>query len=196
MGWTEYRATHFYLNGAVNRKAECDGYFMEGLNKGWYEVVKSTMVGSVYYAAIRALKEYTKDSDGNPVAENIPKEKQIVYGVVFLTSVRTKNWFAYKPMTETMGPNQCKCPKSIIDILSPTNDKGALEWRQKCLDNAQKPNLGRLPIGTRIQLPPHDGKTTILVKCPPRYQFKTPFWMVEGECKYYSKKRIRDFEVL
>ena len=55
MGWTSYHATH-YKNGKVNRKAECDAYFTEGLNEGFYRLEKSTMIGSVYYAAVTGLK--------------------------------------------------------------------------------------------------------------------------------------------
>lgn len=44
MGWTGYYATH-YKNGKIDRKAECDAYFMEGLNRGNFKVLKSTMKG-------------------------------------------------------------------------------------------------------------------------------------------------------
>ena len=42
MGWTSYRA-NYYKNGKINKKAECDAYFMEGLNRGHFQVLKSTM---------------------------------------------------------------------------------------------------------------------------------------------------------
>ena len=57
MGWTWYRATHYFPNGGIDRRAECDAYFMEGLNRGHYEVLKSTIVGTVYYAAVKKLKK-------------------------------------------------------------------------------------------------------------------------------------------
>lgn len=57
MGWTSYHATH-YKKGTVDRKAECDAYFMEGLNAGYYRIIKSVLVGSVYYAAVENLKRY------------------------------------------------------------------------------------------------------------------------------------------
>ena len=42
MGWTWYRATHYFKNGGIDRRAECDAYFMEGLNRGYTEItVKS-----------------------------------------------------------------------------------------------------------------------------------------------------------
>ena len=47
MGWTWQKASHYYPNGNIYRKAECDAYFTEGLNEGQYEILKSTMVGGV-----------------------------------------------------------------------------------------------------------------------------------------------------
>ena len=55
MGWTSYHATYYKRNGSIDRKAECDAYFLEGLNRGHYEVLKSAVVGSVCYAAVRNL---------------------------------------------------------------------------------------------------------------------------------------------
>ena len=40
MGWTEYLATHYTKSGQIDRKAECDAYFMESLNRGYYKVRK------------------------------------------------------------------------------------------------------------------------------------------------------------
>ena len=49
MGWTEHQATYF-KKGKIDRKAECDSIFTYN---NWCEVVKSSMVGSVYYGAIK-----------------------------------------------------------------------------------------------------------------------------------------------
>ena len=68
MGWTEYHASH-YKNGKVDRKAECNAYFLEGLNEGFFDVLKSSMVGSTYYAAVKPLKKSGgKDENGNYTA--------------------------------------------------------------------------------------------------------------------------------
>lgn len=63
MGWTGYMPTHFAKSGNINRKAECDAYFMEGLNKGHFSVLKSVMKGSVYYAAVKNMVRYDKETD-------------------------------------------------------------------------------------------------------------------------------------
>ena len=157
MGWTSYHATH-YKNGRVDRKAECDAYFMEGLNKGYYDILKSSMKGSVYYAAVKPLKKYSEDINGNKIIVDIPLETQQVFGIVFLTQVDTKDYynFSYKDMDETMGPCYYDCPKSILDLLSPTNNEYANNWRAKCQKQITKktnPNsLNKLPFNSIIQV--------------------------------------------
>lgn len=204
MGWTEYSAKHFYSNGTVNRKAECDAYFVDSLNRGHYEIVKSAMRGSVYYGAIKPLKRaikgvggsVVKDANGWVVYEEIPENEREVFGVVVLTYVNKKNQFGYKVISESMGPFYYDCPKSVLDVLTATDSKDAQEWRRKCYDNLDKPSISKLPIGTEIQFD-YNGATVTLRKSAPRYQFKTPFWMNDANCTYFSKKRIpRDFKII
>lgn len=153
MGWTSYHATH-YKNGKVDRKAECDAYFMEGLNAGYYDVLKSSMVGSVYYAAVKPLKRYNK---ANEIVD-IPKEEQYVFAAVFLTSTDMKDYwnFSYKNMDESYGPCSYDCPKGILDLLTPTESEYANAWRKQCYENIAKkknPNgFNKLPVGTIIKV--------------------------------------------
>lgn len=204
MGWTEYSATHFYPNGTVNRKAECDAYFIESLNRGHYRVVKSTMKGSVYYGAVTPLRRATKDELGNYILdssgwyvyEDIPDNEQEVIGVVVLTYVKDNDHFGYKLISETSGPAYCQCPRSILSLLTPTDSQWANEWRKKCYENANKPNISKLPVGTEIKFN-YMGSEIVLRKSAPRYQFKTPFWMNDANCTYFSKKRIpKDFVIV
>ena len=204
MGWTEYSAQHFYGNGMINRKAECDAYFVDSLNRGHYEIVKSAMRGSVYYGAVSPLKRAVKDSDGAvikdtngwAVYEEIPESEREVVGVVILTYVNKTNNFGYKVIGETCGPYYYDCPKSVLDALTPTDSVDAQEWRRKCYENLDKPSISKLPIGTEIQFE-YNGTTVTLRKSAPRYQFKTPFWMNDANCTYFSKKRIpRDFKIV
>lgn len=60
MGWTSYHAD-YYKNGTVDRKSECDSYWEEGLNRGYFKIEKSVMKGSVYYAAITPLQRKTEE---------------------------------------------------------------------------------------------------------------------------------------
>lgn len=138
MGWTSYHAT-FYKNGTVDRKAEIDNMWNNDASKK-FEVLKSTMRGSVYYGAI--------------------KREERVFAVIFLTSVDSKDYFnfSYKDMDETVCPYQYDCPISILKLLSKTDNEYALEWRKKCYEKhshkkeeANNPySLKNLPIGTQI----------------------------------------------
>lgn len=157
MGWTSYHATH-YKNGRIDRKTECDAYFMEGLNRGYYDVLKSSMVGSVYYAAVKPLKRYSKDDVGNNIIVDIPINEQQVFGAIFLTSTDSKDYFnfSYKDMDETVGPYCYDCPKGILDLLTPTDSVWANNWRAKCRERLEKkknPNaLSKLPEGSVIKV--------------------------------------------
>ena len=150
MGWTSYHAD-YYKNGTVDRKAECDSYWEEGLNRGYFKIEKSVMKGSVYYAAITPLQRRTAEGI-IPILE----EERETFAVVMLTSVSMKDYynFYYKEMDESMLPYQNNCPESILKLLSPTDNERALEWRKYCWQNVQeekkKRKLSTLPIGTKI----------------------------------------------
>lgn len=210
MGWTGIFPTHYTLRG-INRKAECDAYFMEGLNRGHYEVVASTMVGSTYYAAVKQLKRAIRDDEekvivsplGNCFYEDIPPHEQETFAAVILTQVE-KGMFYYKEMSEACGPAKSECPASILKKLSPTDNEWANEWRARCWARANKlaaarkqhTDLHSLPIGSVIRFE-WNGEDKWLQKCAPNHQFKTAWWKVDGEYKYFSKKRIPDdYEVI
>ena len=196
MGWTSYYATR-YKNGKIDRKAECDAYFMEGLNRGHYNVLKSAMVGSVYYAAIQDMVTVNRQEDGS--YKYTPINDGEIWCAVFLTS--TKNGeFYYKDMNESCGPCECKCPKSILKLLSPTDNDYATKWRNRCYEyhneKSYKVSLNKLPVGSIIEINTING-TTQLVKMSPAYQFKTNWWKIRGESKYYPKTRIpKDYKVI
>lgn len=72
--------------------------------------------------------------------------------------------FGYKDMDETMVPGECDCPKSIIALLTPTDNEYALLWRKRCLDtHSSKAHLAKLPIGAVIEFS-RNGKTVRLEK--------------------------------
>lgn len=187
MGWTSYHAS-FYKNGKIDRKAECDSIMncdMVG-NKGRYEVLKSAMVGSTYYAAVKKTIFKTGDKP----------EKESVFGVVMLTSVNNKDYFnfSYKDMDESAGPGYYDCPKGILDMLTPTEYEWAKEWRERCYENIKKKKspdaLSNPPIGSEIKFTLWDGTEKRLVKHPAAYQFSRPFWMNLNEYTYVPVNRI------
>lgn len=181
MGWTGYVA-EYYKNGKIDRKKECDKYFIEGLNRGHFIVHKSAMIGSVYYAAVSSVQKPER-----------------VFAVVFLTSVKD-GYFYYKDMDESEGPRENKCPKSILTLLSEPNGELSESWRKRCWEyhNNSSKDLGKLPIGTKIKII-LNGNEVILVKHPPAYQFKTWFWYCPTDNIYYKKKLINslnNYEVI
>lgn len=171
MGWTSYHATYYDKHGNIDRKKEMESGFYGG-----YDVLKSAMVGTTYYAAIR-----------NPSGD--------IFAVVALTSTNKKDWynFSCKLMDETEGPYESRCPKSILDLLPPTDNEYANKWRQRCRDNIGKPTnvqrLNALPVGTEIEFEIASGETKRYMKCPAGYQFKRPFWM-NNERRYVPPKYI------
>jgi len=156
MGWTSYRATE-YRNGTIDRKAECDKIFNWTAEHKSVQVLKSAMVGATYYAAIE-VKE--------------PEKEPCVTAVVCLTTIDQKSYFnfAYKDMSETMGPYRSNCPKSILDLLTDTDNEFALAWRKRCRDNLAKKKdphaLCNLPLGTEIKVNSNSDSYR-LVKCVP-----------------------------
>ena len=85
-----------------------------------HRVLKSSMVGSTYYAAV------TTERQG--------KESK-VWAAVFLTCGKTKHddtiW-GYKDMDETEHPYYYDCPAGVLSLLTPTDNKCANEWREEC----------------------------------------------------------------
>lgn len=153
MGWTSYHVEPKYKKGKpyIDRKEECDKLFnqpmvtMESREPiGKYEVIKSSVVSTTYYAAVKMTR----------FAE---PEKAIIFAAVVLTTIDNDSLynFSYKDMEESMGPCKYDCPIGILDLLSPTENKYALEWRAKCRENhrwkSSPTSLHKLPVGTRIK---------------------------------------------
>ena len=62
--------------------------------------------------------------------------------------------FGYKDMEESMGPVQQKCPARILDLLTPTDNKYALEWRAACRENIAAQKTGpKFVHGDRVHSP-------------------------------------------
>ena len=145
MGWDWTKAMYFYKNGDVNRKAEVDSYL------GTDRVLKSTMVGTVYYGACKV------------------NENKVV-GVVALT--KASRWeIGFKLMDESMNPFCYDCPDSILDLLTPTDYEESLKWREECRKRNKKPKLSQLGVGSVIRFTCpcrttyyNEGQTVTLVK--------------------------------
>lgn len=171
MGWTTcfYASNWKYVNGkrVVDRKKECDSICtwerkepVTGADGHVYPpmkdtVLKSALVGSVYYAAIRREKE---------------GKKPFVWAAVYLTCGKSRHdgtvW-GYKGMSEESLPFYYDCPAGILALLSPTDDKEANEWRRLCRErlaqkaeirkNGPKPILA--PSGVEVKV---EGKSWVI----------------------------------
>lgn len=58
----------------------------------------------------------------------------------------------YKAVTENAGPNETNCPERILKLLTPTENKWANEWREKCRATLERRKSAKnLQVGDYIQ---------------------------------------------
>lgn len=111
----------FSVRTPAQRKEEIDKNFFADR----YSVVRSCMVGNIYYAAV-------KDNDSEEV-----------FAAVIRTFYDKNQGFGYKEATESLCPCEKDCPKSVLDLLTPTEDDNAKEWRKECYERIRHKNLLR-----------------------------------------------------
>lgn len=179
MGWTTYMATNYKANGSVDAKAEMDKLYNWETENEINKVIKSAMVGSTYYCAVETIHK----ANG----------KREVWAGIALTSKSTRDGmnFGYKDMDETAIPYSYNCPTSILNLLTPTDNENANEWRRLCREEKTKPKLSDVPVGSKIKW---NGKE--LRKMPPMYQFKRNWYMLIGTNSYVPVSRIKKWEVI
>ena len=161
MGWDFGTAKH-YKNGRIDRKAE-----VRDILTPENSVLKDSMVGSTYYAAI-------KDK----------KTGEVFCGVI-LTRTREGWEFGYKALTEYDGPVEDKCPKSILDLLTPTDNKYALGWRERCRKNYEIKKIS----DSKKKDPERAKRARILRSVPLGGEIIVTFKNWKGE---YQKRYIKD----
>jgi hypothetical protein len=111
---------------------------------GSHTVLKSAIAGGNYYAAV----------------ERRTQSDLLVFAVVVKINIyqrRTNPEFCYKEMDEGMGPYFHDCPVAVLDLLTPTENKYANEWRKRCRENlVHRANLAKikreLKIGDTVKL--------------------------------------------
>lgn len=165
MGTTGQHAIYYLPNGKVDIKKECDAYFLEGLNSGYYQVIESSLHGNIYYAAVKRLAEYRKWDNDEYVKVHLPEKEQVVFGVVVKTWINSRDHFNfyYKVIDETMGPCYYDCPKKILNALSPTDNEFALAWREKCKRHLEdKYWLRKAPYGSKLKVSLQDRDITLV----------------------------------
>lgn len=191
MGWTSYHIDKtMNKNGKwiYDRKGELDKIFSWSQENKNHKVLKSSMVGSVYYAAVEITE--------------FGKERKVV-AVIVLTSLDNRDYcnFGYKAMDETMLPYYYDCPISILKLLTETDNENSNKWRKYCYEKIEKKkngnSLNKLPVGTIIEFQRYNAssnayETIKAIKRNPAYQFKTDWWQSYGQNTYIQKKHIPD----
>jgi hypothetical protein len=138
MGWLSMQS----MGRFTTPKQYLDNQFTYTQEHHSLAVLKSSMVGSVYYAACKFT--------AGPRAGG-------VFAIICLTrhtpKARDGYVFGYKDMDETVGPCEEKCPVSILDLLTPTESEWANKWRANCRAyHAAKPKAKGLAVGMTIKL--------------------------------------------
>ncbi len=173
MGW-DSTYTSMTKNGKVDVKGFLDNEFTWENESGRKNtVIKSSMVGSTYYAAVRA--EYPD------------KEEPEVFALICHTKTGIYNGcnIHFKSMSEDMGPVNYDCPVGILKLLTPTESDEAKKWRISCYEHIEakkrKKNdpysLKNLPVGSQIRFTINfstssglrPGDNVILSKCEKLY---------------------------
>lgn len=106
MGWDYTHATHYTRTGAIDKKAEIDELYTWQNDTKKYEVVRSCMVGTTYYAAVKVTILSTGEAE--------------TFAAVALTHTNSRDYFNFgvKTMEESSGPCEDYCPASILSPLS------------------------------------------------------------------------------
>lgn len=59
--------------------------------------------------------------------------------------------FGWKCIGERAGPVEDKCPKDILELLTPTQNVEAIKWRERCWENIKKREAIKLATGDIIE---------------------------------------------
>jgi hypothetical protein len=123
MGWLTMKS----LNGHSGPRSYLDAQFTQQHPDAISKVLLSALVGRrVYYAAVEQIR--------------IANGEREVWAVICLVRYNPRNSegyvFGYKDMEESMGPYECDCPEPILDLLTPTDNRHALQWRARCRESA------------------------------------------------------------
>lgn len=138
MGWL----TNITMPYGSTMKLECDKRLTWQDAAGKRRVLRSALVGMrEYYAAVEHIA---------------PDGSRTVWAAMFLVSLsrgRYEVTWGYKDMSENCGPCYYNCPGSVLDLLTPTSNEAAVNWRDACRRTiARRDRLKALKPGMRILL--------------------------------------------
>lgn len=123
MGWLYMQS----LKGHSGPRQYLDSQFTFERPEATSKVLRSALVGMrVYYAAVEQLRVATGERE--------------VWALICLVRYNPRDpegyIFGYKDIEESMGPHECDCPETILDLLTPTDRPYAQQWRARCLVSA------------------------------------------------------------
>ena len=144
MGWL-FMSRHSM--GYPSPKAYLDAQFTydrrqeDGCSRDLKVLASSCPQNRVYYAAAQVMT----DGIGGEIFA-------IVCLVRWNPANRDGHQFGYKDMEESMGPCEAGCPARILDLLTPTTNEHALDWRRRCRENLGR-RARKVEHGDIIKLP-------------------------------------------
>lgn len=145
MGWLSMPLSS--MGGHATPKAYLDDQFtysreQDGGDARGARVIASACPGNrAWYAAVELL--------ANGVATSVIA---VICEVRWTPNAADGYVFAYKNMTENAGPCSDECPDRILRLLSPTEDEGALDWRERCRTRLRQ-RVRPVTDGMRVRFP-------------------------------------------
>ena len=185
MGWLTMPFAS--MGGHPTAKAYLDAQFtytreVDGGSKGLRVLASSCPQNRTYYAAMGVM---TDGVGGEIVA--------IVCKIHWCPGSKSGEQFGYKDMEESMGPCEDDCPRSILDLLTPTENDHAQDWRRRCRARLERRSR-KIEDGDRIRLETplkfvdgHTGSEFIVEKRGRRLSFRDP-----ETCQRYRITGFRD----
>ena len=76
-----------------------------------------------------------------PATDTLPAKTDVIAIVCLIRHVPNAvdgYTFGYKDMDESMGPSESRCPKTILELLTPTDSQYAKDWRARCWEHINK----------------------------------------------------------
>lgn len=100
------------------------------------KIIRFSATWTTAYMAYEVKVPETKDENGNV----LPAKTEVIAIVCLIRHVPKDPCynFGYKDMTENMGPCESRCPKTILELLTPTTSEYANDWRKRCWDRINK----------------------------------------------------------
>ena len=118
MGWLYMQS----LDGFAGPREYLDNQCTWSDDRVRSTLLKSALVGMrIYYAAVEVVES------AKPTYVTC-----VVCLVRYNPNDKEGYIFGYKDMDENMGPYDSNCPAKILDLLTPTENPHALQWRQRC----------------------------------------------------------------